>query len=414
MEDITLVIKNARIKGKTGIVNIGIVDGKIVKIGEKPIQGKDYIDAGGGYVSPSFTDPHFHLDKAMSRQLFGAERFEDAFSHAHEVKRNFTVEDVRKRAMYALELAVGQGMGAIKAQVDVDYATGVTSLQGVMEAIEKYRDIITVEPIAFPQEGMVCDPRQPQMLREAIRMGCKYVGGLPEFEASHKIEDQKTHVKMIFDLAEEFGIDVDCHTDYTDRKQFKTLEMVADETIRRGMQGHVCVDHCTSLAVYEDDEAKRVIEKLAKAQISVIVLPMANLQMLGGEKRTPENRGSSRILELLDAGVNVAAGSDNMYDIWYRFNGMDPVETGLITCLSGGMRTDNEVQESFEMITNRAARTMGRWDRGVAIGAPADLCIHSAKNITEIYRLLPGKRIVIKNGKKVAECEKKIWRQSAR
>ena len=29
-------------------------------------------------------------------------------------------------------------------------------------------------------------------------------------------------------------------------------------------------------------------------------------------KRTPRNRGSSRLKELLDAGVNVAAGADNM------------------------------------------------------------------------------------------------------
>lgn len=409
--DYTMVIRNAKIKEKKDLVDIGIVDDRVQVIASVgTLKGKQMIDAEGGMVTPSFTDPHFHLDKTMSRAIFGAEKFEDAFGKAHEIKKNFTVDDVKNRAMYALELAVSHGMGAIKAQVDVDYATGLTSLEGVMEAAKEYKDYITVEPIAFPQEGMVCDKEQPEMLRRALRLGCKYIGGLPEFEASGTEEDQKKHIQMIFDLAEEFGVDIDCHTDYTDRNQFKTMEMVADETIRRGFRGHVCVDHCTALAIYDDEEAKRVIEKIAKAEINVIVLPIANLQMLGGDTRTPGNRGSSRILEMLDAGINVCAGSDNMFDIWYRFNCMDPILTGLLTCLSGGMKTDKEVNESFEMITTRAARTMGRWDKGVVEGAPADLCIHSAKSIIDIYRMIPGKRIVIKKGRVVAGCEKTIWR----
>lgn len=412
MSELSMVIQNAQLKDRAELADIGIEGGVISVVAPAgTLRGGEIIDAQGGFVSESFTDPHFHLDKTMSRALFGAERFEDAFGKAHEVKTHFTVEDVKKRAMYALNLAVCHGMGAIKAQVDVDYATGLTSLEGVMEAAREYRDMITVEPIAFPQEGMVCDDKQPELLREALKMGCRYIGGLPEFEASGRIEDQRKHVEMIFDLAEEFGVDIDCHADYTDRVQYKTLEMVADETIRRHMEGHVCVDHCTALAVYGDDEAKRVMDKLARAQIHVIVLPIANLQMLGGEKRTPCNRGSSRILELLDAGINVSAGSDNMFDIWYRFNCMDPVLTGLMACLSGGMKTEQEVKASFDMITCRAARTMGRWDKGIMPGAPADLCIHSAKSIVDIYRMIPGSRIVIKNGRKVAGCEKTIWRQ---
>lgn len=410
MANLKMVIKNATIKGRKDQVDIGISGDQIAQITTaNTLIASEVIDAEGGYVSVSFTDPHFHLDKTMSRALFGADRFEDAFGKAHEVKTHFTVEDVKNRAIYALNLAVAHGMGAIKAQVDVDHATSTTSMEGVMAAAEEYKDLITVEPIAFPQEGMVCDDQQPEMLRRAIKMGCKYVGGLPEFEKSGKLEDQKKHVEMIFDLAEEFDLEVDCHTDYTDRVHFKTLEMVADETIKRGMQGRVSVDHCTALEVYPEDEVKRVIEKVAKAKINVIVLPIANLQMLGGEKHTPLNRGSSRILELLDAGVNVSAGLDNMFDIWYRFNGMDPVLLGLVTCLSGGMRTDDEVEESYEMITNRAARTMKRWDKGIAVGAPADLVIHSAKNIVDIYRMIPGKRVTIKNGKKVGELRETIW-----
>jgi len=404
-----LLIKNACIKGKKDLVDIGITGAVITEIaGANTLSAPadKVIDAAGGYVSPSFTDAHFHLDKVLSRALFGADRFEDAFGKAHEVKTHFTVKDVKNRAMQALDLAVAHGIGAIKAQCDVDYATGTISMEGLLAAADEYKDLITVEAIAFPQEGVVCDAKQPEMLRNALRLGAKYVGGLPEFEASGKPEDQRKHIETIFDIAEEFNVDVDCHADYTDRVHFKTLEMLADVTLERGYIGRVCAGHCNALEIYGDDEAKRVIEKLIKAEIQVAVLPIANLQMLGGAKRTPYNRGSSRILELLDAGVNVAAGLDNMFDIWYRFNGMDSVLLGLMTCLSGGMRTDAEVEESYEMITNRAAKTMKRYAGGVAVDAPADLVIHSAKNIVDIYRMLPGTRITIKNGRKVGELNK--------
>jgi cytosine deaminase len=402
-----LVISNATIKGEDLPVDIGITGNKISCLAAaNSLNAPEMIDSDEGYVSTSFTDAHFHLDKVLSRALFGADKFEDAFGKAHEVKTHFTVEDVKARAMQALKLAVCHGLGAIKAQCDVDYATGLISLEGVLAAAEEYKDLITVEAIAFPQEGVVCDPKQPELLREGLRMGAKYIGGLPEFEASGTPEDQRKHIETIFDIAEEFDVDVDCHADYTDRKHFKTLEMLADITIERGFHGRVCAGHCNALEIYPDDEAKRVIEKLVEAKIQVAVLPLANLQMLGGEKRTPYNRGSSRILELLDAGVNVASGLDNMYDIWYRFNGMDPVLLGLMTCLSGGMRTDAEVEESYEMITNRAARTMKRYDGGVAVGAPADLVVHQAKSLVDIYRMLPGRLITIKNGKKVAELNK--------
>ncbi len=411
MNDFSLVIQNATLKNYSNLVDIGISGGKIAKISAgNTLKATEVLNTHGGYVSPSFVDPHFHLDKTMSRDLFGATTFNDAFNKAHEIKCSFTAQDVAKRAKYALEQACCNGIGAIKAQVDVDFATGLTSLEGVMLAVEQYKDFIDVELVAFPQEGILCDKRQPDLLKEALKMGCKYVGGLPEFEKSMSEEDQKQHISMIFDLAQEFDVDIDSHADYTDSSNFKTLEMIADETIKRGMQGRVCVDHCAALAVYDDEYAKKVIEKIAFAEINVIVLPIANLQMLGGMGRTPLNRGSSRILELLDAGVNVSAGSDNMYDIWYRFNGMDPILTALLTCLSGGMRTDDEVGESFEMVTSRAARTIKGWDKGVIVGAPADLCVHTAKSIVDIYRMVEGKRTVIKNGRIIAGTEKNIWK----
>ncbi len=404
-----VLIRNALFPDSQETQDIAIQDGRILEIGPT-LEGSaaKVIDTKGGLVTPSFTEPHFHLDKCLSRDYFGSKNYDEAFSHAHQVKKNFTVANVEERASSALSLAIAQGMGKMRAQIDVDYATELISFEGVSRARERYKNSIDIQLVAFPQEGIVTDPKAPDLLRNAIDMGAEVIGGLPEFE--HSEEDQRTHVRTVFDIAEEKDVLVDIHADYQDSPEFKTLEMMADETIVRGMQGRVVANHCNALAVYDDEEAKRVIDKLREAEIQVAVLPVENLQMLGGPKRTPYNRGCSRMKELLDAGINVASGSDNMYDIWFRFNRMDPIETGYITCLSGAMRTDEEVREVFEMITKRAERYMGIEQNHLCVGSIADLVIHSSSTLVDIFRNLPDRhRTHLKRGRIVGEVTGASW-----
>ena len=403
-----LIIRRARLLDRDDIVDIAIAGGRIMEIAAH-IGGTAArtVDAQGGLVTVSFIDPHFHLDKVLSRNYVGAISYQEAFARAREAKQNFTVADVEARVCSALDLAVAQGIGRIRTQVDVHFATRLVSLEGVLRAQERFRDLIDLEIVAFPQEGIVTDPEAPDLLRAALGMGATLVGGLPEFERS--IEDQRTHVRTIFDIAMERGVPIDFHCDYTDLAPYKTLEMVADMTVERGYHGKVTAGHCCALAVYPDDEARRVIDKVKAAEMSVTILPIANLQMLGGDGATPVNRGSSRAKELLAAGVNVCAGADNMFDIWFRFNRMDPVDTAYMTCLSTGMRSDAEVREAFEMTTSRPARLMGLADHRVGIGGRADLVVHSAANLVDMFRNLPGRRVHIKNGRLVGGVEGSVW-----
>ncbi len=403
-----LLITNAAMLDGEQAVDIAIRDGAIAAL-DCDIQGDavDRLDARGGLVTPSFVEPHFHLDKCLSRELLGALSPEEAFERAHEAKRQFTVSDVVVRASAALRLAVAHGIGRMLAQCDVDSATRLVSFAGLVEARQRFAAAIDLEIVAFPQEGIVKDPEAPGLLREALAGGASALGGLPEVEASEA--DQRRHIEVILDLAEEAGVPVEMHCDYLDRPALKTLDMLAEAVIERGLQGRVTASHCNALAVYPDEEAKRTIERVCEAGITVAILPIANLQMLGGTDRTPRNRGSSRAKELLDAGVNVVAGADNMFDIWYRFNRMDAAETGYLTCLSCGMRTDDEVRTAFDMVTTRAAQAVGLSDHEIAVGNRADLVVHEASSVVDIFRHLPARRVHIKNGRRVGGLEGSHW-----
>ena len=62
--DYELVLKNARIDDEKPLVDIGIENGKIAKIGNN-LRGQREIDLGGDVVTPTFIESHIHMTKAL-------------------------------------------------------------------------------------------------------------------------------------------------------------------------------------------------------------------------------------------------------------------------------------------------------------------------------------------------------------
>lgn len=109
------------------------------------------------------------------------------------------------------------------------------------------------------------------------------------------------------------------HVDETDDGAVRTLEMVADEALRRGFLGRVCAGHVCSLAAADHEYADRVIEKCVRAGISIAANPVTNLVLQGRGDRGLVRRGTTRIGELRAAGVNVLFGQDCVKDGFYPF-----------------------------------------------------------------------------------------------
>ena len=128
-------------------------------------------------------------------------------------KRQFTVDDVAGRAGRAIELLVANGVTHIRTQVDVDTSSELRGLEGIQAAAARYRDVVDVQIVAFPQQGIVQDPGSEELLREAMRRGADAIGGHPQLEICD--HDSQRHIATVFDIAEEFDADVDMHVDET-------------------------------------------------------------------------------------------------------------------------------------------------------------------------------------------------------
>lgn len=405
-----ILIKNAKIVFENEIKDILIENGKIEKI-EKNISvsnGIEVIDAKGNIVTPNFVDPHIHLDKVLVLESVRPNKsgtLKEAIEILWERKRNYTIDDIVERAGRVIEWAVSNGTLNIRTHVDVDTIGGLMPLKGLLAAREKYKDIVDIQIVAFPQEGILKDPGTEELLYKAMELGADIVGGMPANEKS--LKDSHKHIDIAFEIAKKFNADIDMHVDETDDPNSITLEYLAEKTISEKYFGRVTADHTCALAAYKDDYAQKVIEKVAKAKMNMITNPATNLMLQGREDKQPKRRGITRVKELLSAGVNVCFGQDCIKDTFYPFGQADMLEVALITAHAAHLSLPEEIDTTFKMCTYNAAKTLNLKNYGIKEGLPANLVILNTDSVLEAIRVQPG-RTVIRNGKIISEKIKNV------
>lgn len=409
-----LLVRQARIWGREGLWDVGVAGGRYAEIAPRlDIRGAQELEAEGRLLAPAFIDPHIHLDKVLTAGSLRPNRsgtLREAIEILWGSKANSTVEEIARRSGQVIESAVLTGTSRLRTHVDVDTIGKLRPLEGVLAARERYRDLVDLEIVAFPQEGIVRDPGTEALMREAIRMGADLVGGMPHNEVSP--EDSRRHIGICFEIATQHDRDIDMHVDETDDPASRTLEILADLTLARGYEGRVTAGHTCALAAYPDRYAREVITKLARAGIHMITNPATNLMLQGRLDRQPVRRGITRVKELLEAGVNVAMGQDCVQDTFYPFGRADMLEVALITAHAAHLSLPHEIETVFAMATTNAARIMRIPDYGVEAGRPADFVILDAPTAAEAIRLQAPRRWVVRRGRLVAETmtERQLYR----
>jgi cytosine deaminase len=193
------------------------------------------------------------------------------------------------------------------------------------------------------------------------------------------------------------------HCDETDDPSSRFLEVMADDTIKFGLEGRVTASHCTAMGSYEPYYSSKLHGFLRRAGINVVVNPYANSLIQGRLDAYPKRRGFAQLKELLAAGVNVSLGNDVIMDPWYSLGRADMEAASLalhFTYMSGR----DEIPEMLRCATERGARTLAIEDEyGIEEGKPADLVVYDAPSAPEVLRLHPARRWVIRRGRVVAE-----------
>lgn len=364
----------------------------------------DTVDAAGGLLLPAFIDTHVHLDKVLIRdQLVEHDgTLQGAIDSIHAAKRGYDVQDVRRRARALIESSVLTGTTRLRSHVDVDTIGGLVPLEGVLAAAADCASIAEVQVVAFPQEGILRDPGAADLMVAAMEHGATVVGGMPHWESDE--EGQREHVRFCFELAARFDADIDMHVDETDDGSVRTLAMVVEETRRSGWSHRVTVGHVCALSAADDDYAERVIAGCARAGITVVSNPGTNLVLQGRGDRGLVRRGTTRVQELMAAGVPVAFGQDCVQDGFYPFGRGDLLEVALISAHAAHLTTVAEQHAVLAGVTSVPAKAWRLGPTyGIQVGARADLQLYTAATWPEALRLQDPPRQVWFRGRLVGQ-----------
>jgi len=401
-----ILVKNVALRGTEGLCDLGIANGRFVSIDQSGVSPASLLtlDADGRMAVPGFVEPHIHLDKALISERAPVNvsgTLTEAIEILWAIKRNYTVDEIADRASRVLARALEHGVSRLRTHVDVDPIGGTRPAEGLIRARDRFSDLIDIQIVAFPQEGIVKSPGTEALMREVMKFGVDVVGGMPFNEASP--QDSRRHIEIVFDIAREFDADIDMHVDETDDPAAQTLEMLAELTIVNGWQGRVTAGHTCALASYPRDYADRVIARLREADVNMIANPATNLMLQGRLDDYPKRRGVTQVKELLAAGVNVACGQDCVHDTFYPFGQNDPLEIAFLLCHASQMSQPAEILAVMDMVTINGAKALRVPDFRVAPGAVADLVVLDARDARAALATRFPRRWVIRRGKLIAE-----------
>jgi cytosine/creatinine deaminase len=395
-----VLVKGLPAAAKDGLMEADLViaEGKIEAILPRGSAPADLVSADmrGGMVWPCFVDMHTHLDKGhfWDRRPNPDGTFEGALMNVREDRiANWTAEDIRARFEFSLKSAYAHGTKLICTHLDSIPPQPDISFPLFDELRAEWKDRIVLQAVALlPLECVLEENVFGGIVATAKRYGGLLGGAtriLPDFE---RILD------TLFKAAADNGLDIDLHVDETEDKQVLTLEAIAEAKLRNRFEGSVTVGHCCSLARQDDETARRVIDKVARADISVVSLPMCNMYLQDRHAgRTPRWRGVTLFHELTAAGVKTAVSSDNTRDPFYAYGDMDPVEVFREAVRI--LHLDHPLDTSARVVTSTPAEILGRPDIGViAEGGAADLVLFSARRWSEFLSRPQADRIVMRNG----------------
>jgi len=375
-------------------------DGRIeaIEAPEHPDRGEPANDCRGGIAFPAFVDCHTHIDKGhiWPRSPNPNGSFAGALETVvADSRANWSAEDLKPRMEFSLACAYAHGTKALRTHIDSASPQDEISWP-VFDAVrEEWKGRIDLQGVCLFGIDAARDTEWFDRLSALVARHKGVLGAV-----TYMVPDLDEMLERLFRKAMDLGLDLDFHADETDDIDAVSLDRIAETAERLGFEGKILVGHCCSLARQPDDRVKATLDKVARAGLSVVSLPMCNmyLQDRRSDGTTPRWRGVTLLHEMAARGVNVCVASDNTRDPFYAYGDLDVLE--VYREATRILHFDHPVADWPASVTANPARAMGLDDAGVLrAGATADLILFRGRGMTELLARPESDRIVIRDGR---------------
>jgi len=347
-------------------------------------------DEPGVMLLPPLVDGHIHLDKTLlglawvPNQATGGQ-VADRIEAERRVRAARTVSETETGANLVKQV-MASGTLHMRSHVDIDNQLGLRNLQALLAIRQRFRNLVTIQIVAFPQSGIVRSPGTAELLDAAIAEGADLVGGLDPMGIDGDVDGP---LDAIFAIATRRGVGIDIHLHDGGEGGISEMNAIAERTRASGLAGKVAISHAFALGSVPVDLAARTADTLAEAGIAIM-------------SHGPGAATMPPLQLLRQHGVEVFGGSDNIRDAWSPFGNGDMLERAMLIGYRANFRHDHELELACEMVTSAAARVLGLADYGIRPGGPADLVAVEGETLAEAVAHHPRRKWVMKGGRIIA------------
>ncbi|MED3800661.1 amidohydrolase [Lysinibacillus xylanilyticus] len=383
--------ENDTVGTKVELFHLEITDGfisQIVPATQAIDSPNEVTDMKGKLLLPAFKEMHNHLDKTYLSLPWKAcvpvkNLKERLTREAQELSVLATT--CKQRASAMIEQIVNNGANHIRTHVNIDPYIGLKNLEGVLEALDDYKDIVTAEVIAFPQHGLLRD-NVPTLLRGALRNGATMIGGLDPAGIDNSIERS---LDVTMDIAHEFNVDVDIHLHDGGHVGYYTIDKWIDMVEESKYQGRTAISHAFALGDVSVMEQHKIADRLAQQQVKIMSTVPFDMRRL-----------IPPIDLLTEHGVDVHFGFDGFYDSWNP-NGSGDILEKVTTFADLSRKLDERsIRQTLKYITNGItpldADGQKVWPN---VKDEASFVFFDAVSSAEVIARRPLDRIVMSRGK---------------
>ena len=298
---------------------------------------------------------------------------------------------------FSLRSAYAHGTKALRTHLD-SVPPQETISWPVFEAMrEKWRGRIELQAACLLGIEGVRDKKWFAGLAKRVAAAGGVLGAV-----AYMLPDLEELLDAVFAAAIKHGLDLDFHADETGDVSAIALKKIAEAAIWNGFEGKILVGHCCSLARQPDRDVLDTLDKVARARISVVSLPMCNLYLQDrrSDGTTPRWRGVTLLHEMKARGIPVAVASDNTRDPFYAYGDLDMLE--VYRMATRILHFDHPVGDWPKSVAATPAEIMRLDGVGtLAAGSPADFIIFKGRSWTELLSRPESDRIVVRDGKAI-------------
>jgi cytosine deaminase len=339
------------------------------------------LDGRGLLALAGLVNAHAHIDMSwfgFPWQSYGGEGGTEGRIRYERERRGafgYPSADITKNVLAEF---VRHGTTTIRTHVDVDPDVGVRAIDAVREAAASYDGALTVELIAFPQDGVLRRPGVLDDMRIAAQNGVDHLGGIDPASIDR---DPVGQLDAIFGLAAEYGTGIDIHLhDPGDLGAFQ-FELIIARTEALGLTGKVNIAHGFAIAQIDERRRRDLLQAMGALDITMTTVAPLRLPQLP-------------LHEFDDAGVRFAFGTDGIRDLWSPYGTGDLLGIAWQYARSSSLVRDEDLRRVVEIATRDGGRFAGLTVHDIVPGSRADIVLMDAENPLDAHVRTPPRRLV--------------------